>query len=89
MEQKAEIENQLVNMDAASDLRLEQGIVILELSQKAADLYAKKPAEQKRLIISKLFAELTLKGGSLSVKYSKLAEAIAEKAEKTRKLMEA
>lgn len=88
MEQKSDIESRLANIDVASDLRLEQSLVILELSQKAADLYVKKTSEQKRLIISKLFAELTLKGGFLSVKYSKFAEAIAEKVEKTRKLME-
>jgi hypothetical protein len=88
MEQKADIENRLVNVDASSDLRLEHALVILELSQKAADLYTKKTPEQKRLIISKLFAELTLKGGSLSVKYSKLAVAIAEKVQKTRNLLE-
>lgn len=70
-------------------LQLEHHLVILELSQKAAELYAKKTAEQKRLIISKLFEKLTIKGGSLSVKYSKFSHAIADKVQKTHKLMEA
>jgi hypothetical protein len=63
-------------------------LVILELSQKAAVLYAKKTPEQKRLIISKLFEKLTLKGGVLSVKYSKFAEAIASNVQTTKELME-
>lgn len=86
--QKADLQSQLEDVDASTSLSLEHSIVILELSQKAADLYAKKSPEQKRLIISKLFENVSLKGGVLSVKYSKFAETIAEKVEKTRKLME-
>jgi len=89
MSQKTDIQNQLDSLDVSMGFRLEQALVLLELSQKAADLYVKKTPEQKRLIISKLFADLTLKGGSISVKYSKFAETIAGKVEKTRKLMEA
>ena len=82
VKQKTEIENQLTNIDASMGERLEQRLVILELSQKAADLYAKKTPEQKRLIISKLFDNLTLKGGAVSVKYSMFASAIADKVQK-------
>lgn len=88
-EQKAELESQLANIDVTIGERLEQRLVLLELSQKAADLYARKTPEQKRLIISKLFDSVTLKGGSVSVKYSKFAEAIADKVLKTRNIMEA
>jgi site-specific DNA recombinase len=86
--QKAQIEEQLNTIDASLSERLEQRLVILELSQKAAVLYAKKTPEQKRLIISKLFEKLTLKGGVLSVKYSKFAEAIASNVQTTKELME-
>lgn len=89
MSQKVDIEGQLANIDVSMGERLEQRLVILELSQKAADLYAKKTPEQKRLIISKLFEKLSLKGGVISVKYSKFAEAIAEKVQITHNLMEA
>lgn len=89
MTQQADIENQLANIDASMGERLEQRLVILELSQKAADLYVKKTPEQKRLIISKLFEKLSLKGGIVSVKYSKFAEAIADNVQKTRNLREA
>ena len=86
--QKADIESKLANIDASMSERLEQHLVILELSQKAADLYLKKTPEQKRLIISKLFEKLSLKGGAISVKYSKFADAIASNVQKTRNLME-
>jgi hypothetical protein len=48
-----------------------------------------KPPDQKRLIISKLFKQLTIKEGSLSVEYTDFARAIEEKVQKTRILMEA
>jgi site-specific DNA recombinase len=89
MTQKADIESQLTNIDASMGERLEQRLVILELSQKAASLYAQKTPEQKRLIISKLFEKVSLKGGAISVKYSKFAEVIADKVQKTRNIMEA
>ena len=88
-EQKAELESQLANIDVTISERLEQRLVLLELSQKAADLYTQKTPEQKRLIISKLFENVILKGGSISVKYSRFAEAIADKVLKTRNIMEA
>ena len=86
--QKADIEAQLASIDETIGEYLEHRLVILELSQKAAELYAKKAPEQKRLIISKLFEKVTLKGGIVSVKYSKFAAAIADKVQKTRELME-
>ncbi len=89
MAQKSEMLAQIADFDNSMSERLEQRLVILELSQKAAELYVKKTPEQKRLIISKLFDNLTIKGGALSVKYSKFAETIADKVQKTSNLMEA
>jgi site-specific DNA recombinase len=86
MTQKTQIEDQLANMDASLGERLEQRLVILELSQKAADLYVKKTPEQKRLIISKLFEKVTIKGGVISVSYSKFAAAIANSVQETYEL---
>lgn len=86
--QRKELQSQLSNVESIVTEGLEQRLVLLELSQKAAELYPKKTPEQKRLIISKLFDNVTLKGGSVSVKYSKFAETIADKVLKTRKIME-
>jgi site-specific DNA recombinase len=88
IKQQSDIEDQINQIDRSIGDRLEQRLVILELSQKAASIYASKPPEQKRLIISKLFANLSLQAGSLSVNYSKFAEAIAKRVQKTSNLME-
>ena len=61
--------------------------MLLELSQKAAKLYPTKSTEQKRLIITKLFKELTYDNGSVSVIYSNFARAIAQNVLKTNELL--
>lgn len=76
-------------LDQSDALQMEHALVLLELSQKAAELYRKKPSEQKRIIISKLFKELTVKEGVINVKYTKFTEVVAEKVLLTRKIMEA
>lgn len=88
LKQQSEIEDQVAKVDTSLGERLEQRLVILELSQKAAHIYENRSPEQKRLIISKLFARLSLQAGTLSVKYSSFANAIAERVQKTRNLME-
>ena len=68
-------------------MMLEKRLVLLELSQKAADIYPKKTATQKRLIITKLFKKLTYEGDSVSVIYTSFAHAVAEKSQETSNLM--
>jgi len=85
--QKAELTHQLSKVDVASAQRLEYGLVVLELTQKAGLIYAKKTPEQKRLIITKLFTNLTFSDGGVSVKYTKFAHAIAENVQLTRNLL--
>ena len=87
-ERKA-LQNQLEGLNGSMQLQLEHTLVLLELSQKAADLYTKKSPDQKRLIISKLFKQLTMKEGDLRVEYTSFTEVIADKVLLTRKLMEA
>jgi len=88
MNQREELATRLGKTEQASSRRLEQQLVLLELSQKAAQLYPKKTAEQKRFIVSKLFSELTISRGSLSVKYTDFVNVIAERVQITRNLME-
>lgn len=85
--QKAELEEKLANIDANAAKQLDQKLVLLELSQKAAKLYPTKSIEQKRLIITKLFKELTYNNGSVSVIYSNFARAIAQNVLKTNELL--
>lgn len=85
--QRADFEQQLEKVDKSFGQKLEQRLVILELSQKAAIIYAKKSPEQKRLIITKLFEQLTYEDGTVSVKYTDFAKAIAERVQETRNLL--
>jgi site-specific DNA recombinase len=87
MKQKVELEDRLSRIDQTLGQRLQQRLVLLELSQKAAEIYPKKTPEQKRLIITKLFRELTYDGGSVSVVYTNFARAIAQNVQITRNLI--
>lgn len=56
------------------------GIAAIELSQDAKRLFAdeKTSNDDKRAILTKLFEKITLKNNSVSVKYTKLTQAIAK-----------
>lgn len=82
-----ELSEKLSQQDSLLAQRLEQKLVLLELSQKAAEIYENKSPEAKRLIISKLFKNLTIKRGILSVTYTNFARAIAENVLETTKLL--
>lgn len=86
--QTTELNKRLSKLDKAAARQLEQRLVLLELSQKAAQLYPRKSSEQKRIIVSNLFSNLTLKDGTLSVKYTNFVNIIAEKVQLTRNFME-
>lgn len=86
---KNELLKRLKTVERPMIQRLEQRVVILRLTQKAAEIFPKKAPEQKRLILSKLFEDMTISGGSLSVSYTEFAQIVAEKVLKTRNVMEA
>ena len=82
-QEKVGLERRLNQVDLSISNRLQQKLVLLELSQKAAQIFPKKTPEQKRLIITKLFKRITYSNGSVSVKYTNFAKAIAENVKKT------
>ncbi len=85
--QQAELEAKRNTILERGSNDLEQRLALLNLSQKAAELYQTRSVEQKRVIITKLFSRITSYNGSVSVKYSKFAEVIAEKSLKTRQIL--
>lgn len=85
--EKASLEERLAQMDQTLGVKLEQRLVLLELSQKAATLYPKKSPEHKRIIITKLFDKLVYDNGSISVTYTNFARAIAHNVKLTRNLL--
>lgn len=82
-----ELNTRLAGIDQTSGKRLEQGLVLLELSQKASYIYGKCTPNQKRIIITKLFDNIIYKGGVVSVKYTNFAHAIANNVLKTNKIL--
>ena len=85
--QIVELEDKLSKIDQTLGQRLQQRLVLLELSQKAADIYPHKSPEQKRTIITKLFLKLTYDRGSVSVIYTDFARAIAQNVQKTHNII--
>jgi site-specific DNA recombinase len=85
--QKAELRQRLDAIDKAASKRLDHALVLLELSQKAAQIYTTRSPQQKRLIITKLFKNIQLDNDVLSVNYTEFAQAIAQNVLETRKLI--
>ena len=85
--QKEGLEKQLAAIDKSFGNRLDQTLVLLELSQRAAEIYPKKTPSQKRLIITKLFRNLTFDNNSLSVEFTNFTQAIANNVSETRKII--
>src|SRR6266702_3303358 len=83
IKEKNELNDQLERLDESFELQAEYGLTLLELSQKAAKIYQNKPIEQKRLIISEMFHSIVVSGDTVSVKLTKLAQIIAQKAQET------
>ena len=87
MVEKAQLEERLGKIDQSLGILLEKKLVLLELSQKASELYPKKTPEQKRTIITKLFQKLTYDDGVVSVSYTNFTRAIAQNVLKTNNLL--
>ncbi len=88
MKDQDDLYTQLKAIDFTESMQVEQKVAILKLSQKAAQIYQSKSSTEKRLIISKLFSNLTLKEGCLSVTYTKFVYVLAGKVQETINLME-
>ncbi len=66
---------------------LERGINILDLSQKAKEIYRSKPDDDRRALLRDLFSNLQLNGKLLEVEYTPLVNAIANKVRKEKELI--
>ena len=81
LQEKNDLSEQLERLDESSALQAEYGLALLELSQKAAKIYQNKTIEQKRLIMSEMFHNINVSGDVVSVKLTKLAQVIAQRAQ--------
>ena len=81
------LNQEISNLDTKFNLELDYKIKLIELSQKADLIYQNGTADQKRLIISKLFENLTMKGGILSVKYNQVMAIFSQKLDQSSNIM--
>ncbi len=86
-EEIAELSDQLNKVSSGYADITEQAVVLLELSQRAAELFDTRNTEQKRVIMTKLFSSITSTGGVVSVKYTKFAEVVANNTLKTKEII--
>jgi hypothetical protein len=80
------IEKKLEDFDTDYLSILERGLNILDLSQKAAEIYQSKPDEDRKALLRDLFSNLRLNDKLLEVEYTPLVNAIAKKVEKEKEL---
>ena len=85
--QRAELEGKREALLESGNSDLEQRIALLNLSQKAAEIYRTRTIEQKRLIIIKLFKSITYNNGSISVTYTNFVKVIANKTLKSKEIL--
>ncbi|KKW03622.1 MAG: Recombinase [Candidatus Saccharibacteria bacterium GW2011_GWC2_48_9] len=79
LQEEANTKHSLDTVDDFSNRQFEHGMKILELSQKASEVFPSKSPEQKRIILSRLFSNLSIDGPTLDIELSSLALAIADK----------
>ena len=84
---KSELRQQLDTIDKTTRNRLDNVLVLLELSQKAAQIFATRSAQQKRLIITKLFKDIQFDNDILSINYTDFAQLIAQNVLETQKII--
>lgn len=79
IQNEVDTKSSLDNVDDFANRQFEHGMKILDLSQKASMIYVDRSPEQKRIILTRLFSNLSINGPVLEVELSELAVAIADK----------
>lgn len=87
-QEKEEIVVSIEKHSRAQTEYFELGVNILELSQKAKEIYQKATIEQKRTLLGLVFSSLRLNEGKLKVSFSKPFEILANSVEITNKIFE-
>ncbi len=78
----------LDSVDDFANRQFEHGMKMLDLSQKASTVFTQRSPEQKRIILTRLFSNLSINGPALEVELSELAIAIADKVKIHKELVE-
>jgi site-specific DNA recombinase len=85
---QVKLSNEIERHRQANQNYIEDGARLLDLANKAAELFEKQPAPEKRKLLRFVLSGCTWKNGQLGFEYRKPFDLIAEfeRAEKTRKL---
>jgi hypothetical protein len=85
--EQAKLSDEIERHRQANQNYIEDGARLLDLANKAADLFEKQPAPEKRKLLRFVLSGCTWKNGQLGFEYRKPFDLIAEfeRAEKTRK----
>ena len=87
-EEKEEIVSSIKKHSNAQTKYFELGMSILELSQKAKEIYQKATIEEKRTLLTLVFSNLYLNEGKLSVSYTPAFEILSNCVSATNKIFE-
>jgi hypothetical protein len=77
-EKQEDLERKINAYNTADRAYLQQGIQILELANRAYDLYMKQPHEERARLLSFLFSNASLKDGTPCITYRKPFDIITE-----------
>jgi DNA invertase Pin-like site-specific DNA recombinase/ssDNA-binding Zn-finger/Zn-ribbon topoisomerase 1 len=86
--EKEEIINSIERHSNAQNKYFALGVNILELSQRAKEIYLMASEEQKRMLLNLVFSKITLNNGKIKVVYSKPFEICLKGIEFTNKIFE-
>jgi len=75
---------ELTKLESTDTEQNKKAMTILELSQKAADIYDSRTNDEKREILIELFSKMTANGNSVSVTLTDFARSIMQKSRKDR-----
>lgn len=86
--EKEELVSAIEKHSNAQTKYFELGVNILELSQKAKEIYQKAKIEQKRTLLSLIFSNLSLNEGKLKVSFTKPFEILVNSVKATNEIFE-
>ncbi len=84
--EREEVAKNLTKLSENNTDYIEKGIDILELTQRAAEIFRAKPVEAQRVLLGDIFSNITLNGKHTSVIWRPETELVRNAVEKTKRL---
>ena len=81
------LQHKLGTQETVEDSFVAKRTALIKLTQEASKMYLKRNPDQKRVILTKLFEDMTSDGDTISVNYTKFANLIAQNVIKTKLIL--